>query len=121
MIITEFDVRLFPKGKELESAFEVPHENNDSLVMEGCKEERTQQKSNHTNKSVVHDDNSEATGIITVVTRKREHAQISLVKAYFNGKEASIMVDTGSIVSTIHHDDPTQDRIFKILKKRTCS
>ena len=53
--------------------------------------------------------------------REREHAQVSLVEAYFNGKEASVMVDTGSTVLTIHYDDPTQDRIFKIGKKRTCS
>ena len=31
------------------------------------------------------------------------------------------MVDTGSTVSIIHYNDPTQDRIFKIKKKRTCS
>ena len=48
-------------------------------------------------------------------------AQVSLVEAYFNGKETSIMVDTGSTVSIIHYNDPTQDRIFQIKKKRTCS
>ena len=31
------------------------------------------------------------------------------------------MVDTGSTVSIIHYNDPTQDRIFKIEKKRTYS
>ena len=31
------------------------------------------------------------------------------------------MVDTGSTVSTIHYDDPTQNRIFKVGKKITCS
>ena len=31
------------------------------------------------------------------------------------------MVDTGSTVSIIHYNDPTQDRVFKIEKKRTCN
>ena len=31
------------------------------------------------------------------------------------------MIDTCSSVSTIHYNDPTKDRIFKIRKRRTCS
>ena len=61
------------------------------------------------------------TGTITIVTREKEHTQVSLVKAYFNGKEASVLVDTGLTVSTIQYDDPTQNRIFKIGKMRTCT
>ena len=89
--------------------------------MEGYKAAVTQQESAHLNQSGVHDDSPKITSTITLVTREREHAQVSLVEAYFNGKETSIMVDTGSTASMIHYNDPTQDRIFKIEKKRTCS
>ena len=51
--------------------------------------------------------------------REKEHTLDSLVRAYFNGKEASVMVDTGSTVSTLEYDDPTQNRIFKVGKKIT--
>ena len=105
----------------LHSPFEISPENNDLLVIEGCKEEETQQESALPSQSEVHDDSPKGTGTITTATREKEHTQDSLVRAYFNGKEASVMVDTGSTVSTIHYDDPTQDRIFKIEKKKTYS
>ena len=101
----------------LHSPFEISSENYELLVVEGCKEVETQQESPLPIQSEVHDDSPKVTGTITIVTREKEHTQDSLVKAYFNGKEASVMVDTGSTVSTIHYDDPTQNRIFKIGKK----
>ena len=121
LIKTEYEVSLFPMGKGLHSPFEISSENDDLLVIEGCKEAEAQQESAHPIQSEAHDDSSKVTSTITLLTREREHTQVSLVEAYFNGKEASVMVDTGSTFSTIRYDNPTQDRIFKIGKKRTCS
>ena len=121
MIKTEYEVTIFPFGRGLHSPFDTSSENNDLLVVEGCKEAETQQESALPIQSEVHDDSPKVTGTVTIITREKEHTQDSLVRAYFNGKEASVMVDTGSTVSTIHYDDPTQSRIIKIGKKRMCS
>ena len=60
--------------------------------MEGYKAAVTQQESAHHSQSKVHDDSPKVTDTITLVTRNREHAQVSLVEAYFNGDKSSIMV-----------------------------
>ena len=68
------------------------------------------------------DENSIATGSITVIKMMgKGHGKDKLIKTYFNGKEASVMHDTCSSVSTVHYDDPTKSRIIRIGRKRTCS
>ena len=129
MIITEYEVTILPVGRGLYSPFDTSSENNDSSVVERCKEtdifssndDETKQESALPIQSEVQNDSPNVTGTITIITRKKGHDQDSIVKTYFNGKEASVMLDTGSTVSTIHYDDPTQSRIIKIGKKRTCS
>ena len=138
MIKTEYEVSLFPFGRGLHSPFDTSSENNDLLVVEGCQEtetrsssrvrdwtrmhsddDETQQESALTIQSEVQDDIPKVTGTVTIIKREKGHDQDSLVRAYYNGKEASVMFDTGSTVSTIHYDDLTHSRIIKIGKKRT--
>ena len=140
MIKTEYEVTIFPYGRGLHSPFDTSSDNNDLLVVEGCKEtatvsssrvrdwtgmhsddDKTQQKPALPIQSEVQDDSPKVTGTVTIIKREKGHDQDYLVKAYFNGKEASVMFDTCSPVSTIHYDDPTQSRIIKIGKKRTCN
>ena len=79
LIKTEYEVSLFPIGKGLHSPFEISSENDDLLDIEGCKEAVTEQESAHHEKSEVYDDRSKVTNTITLVTKNREHAQVSIV------------------------------------------
>ena len=117
---TEYEVSLFPIGKDLQFPNETPSENDDRPDTGGCRRTVTQQNSNQCNQSEVDDGSDEVTGTTTLIIRKKSHAQTCLVEAYFNGDRSAIMVDTCSSVSMIHLiNDPAQDRIFKIRGRRT--
>ena len=118
--IPEYEISLSPFGGRLDSPFETSSENDGLAVIEGCRKAETGQKSVLPIKSEKHDDGSRKTGTITVITKEKEHTE-NIVKAYFKDGEASVIIDTCSIVSTIEFDDPTRNRIFKVGKKVTSS
>ena len=110
MIETKYEVTIFPIGKGLYSAINTSSENNDSLVEEECIKTRTvsssgirdrkdrdsdnkktQQKTAPPVQSEMQDENSIATGSITVIKMMgKGHGKDKLIKAYFNDKEASV-------------------------------
>ena len=73
MIKTEYEVSLFPMRRGLHSPFEISPENNDLLVIEGCKEEETQQESALPSQSEVHDGSPKGTCTISN-ERKRTYS-----------------------------------------------
>ena len=87
MIKTVYEVSLFPIEKGLQSPFEISSENDDLLDIGEYKEAVTQQESAHCSQSKAHDESPEITDTITLVTRNRGHAQVSLVGAYSNGRK----------------------------------
>ena len=120
MIRTEYDVTIVPHGKGLHSLFDTSSENNDLLVVEGCKEtatasssrvrdwtglhsddDKTQQEPALPIQSEVQDDSPKVTGTVTIIKREKGHNLGNLVRACFNGKEASVIFDTGSFYDTL--------------------
>ena len=114
---TEYEVSIFPIDEELQSPFETSSENDNQLDTGEYKGTVTQQDSARCNQSKANGESTEATGTITLITRNKDHAQTSLVEAYFNSDKSAIMVDTCSSVSIIHYNDPAKDRIFKSEKE----
>ena len=139
MIKTEYEVTIFPYGRGLHSPFDTSSENNDLLVVEGCKEtatvsssrvrdwtgrhsddDKTQQEPALLVQSEIQDDSPSVTGNITVIKKRLNgHDRDNLIKTYFNGKEASAMFDTGSPISTINYNNATKGRIMKVEQKKT--
>ena len=120
MINIKYGVSLSPFEGRLDSPFETSSGNDGLLVVEGCRKAESRQESVLPIQSETLDDGSKETGTIKLVKEEKEHTE-NIVKAYFNDEEASVMIDTCSIVSTIKFDDPTRNRIFKVGKKITCS
>ena len=116
----EYEVSLSPIGKDLQSPLETPSENDDRPDVGEYRRTVTQQDSNHCDQLGADDGSNEVTGTITLITRKKRHAQTCLVEAYFNGNRSAVTLDTGSSVSIIHLiNNPAQDRVFKIREERT--
>ena len=117
IVNVEHEVSLSPFGGRLDSPFETSPENNELLVVEGCREIENRQESVTPIRS---DDGSKETGTITIVTEEKKNTE-SILRADFNGIRASVMMDTCSTISTIEFNDPTQNRIFKVGKRIKCS
>ena len=61
--------------------------------------------------------NKELGGTITLAVGKREDGAVDVLKAYLNGIERRVSVDTGAGASIIHNRlDPRKDRRFKVLE-----
>ena len=59
----------------------------------------------------------ELSGTIILAVGKREDGALDVLKAYLNGIERRVSVDTGAGASIIHNRlDPRKDRKFKILE-----
>ena len=55
-----------------------------------------------------------------IITQEKEHTK-AIVRAYFNGKEAPVAIDTCSNISTIEYKDPKRNRIFKVERRTKCN
>ena len=80
-----------PIGKDLQSPFETPSESDDQLDTGEYERTITQQDSNHCNQSKADDGSNEVTGTITLITRKKGHAQTSLIEAYIDGDKRHLL------------------------------
>ena len=80
---TEYQISLLPTGEGLQSLLEAPSKNNEQPDMGAHYKTVTQQVHSQTDQEG--DGSSEVTGTITLITKNEDHAQTSLIEAFFNG------------------------------------
>ena len=116
MTINEYKVSLFPFRGKLDSPFESSFKDSEISVIAGGREEETRQNSALPVQSKKHNAGARETGIITIITKEKGHAK-AIARAYVDGKEAPVAIDTCSNISTIEYNDPKHNRIFKVGRR----
>ena len=105
-----FRIKVLPQGKGLQSIFDLEDE-----LQPDCEEDEFPPE-NISRNSYDSISNKELGGTITLAVGKREDGAVDVLKAYLNGIERRVSVDTGAGASIIHNRlDPRKDRKFKVL------